>query len=52
VVGHGDIEGLSYSNAHRGKMRKAGTQPSYPPIIEAGQDYVPSKGWAEMVRKV
>ena len=33
-----------YSNAHRGKMRKAGTQPSYPPIIEDGQDYVPSKG--------
>ena len=31
---------------HRGKMRKAGTQPSYPPIIEDGQDYVPSKGWA------
>ena len=22
-----------YSNAHRGKMRKAGTQPSHPPII-------------------
>jgi len=37
---------------HRGKMRKAGTQPSYPPIIEDGQDYVPSKGWAEMIRKV
>jgi hypothetical protein len=41
-----------YSNAHRGKMRKAGTHPSYPPIIEDGQDYVPSKGWAEIIRKV
>ena len=41
-----------YSNAHRGKMRKAGTQPSHPPIIEDGQDYVLSKGWAEMIRKV
>ena len=41
-----------YSNAHRGKMRKAGTQPSYPLIIEDGPDYVPAKGWAEMIRKV
>jgi hypothetical protein len=41
-----------YSNAHRGKMRKAGTQPSYPPIIEDGPAYVPAKGWAEMIRKV
>jgi hypothetical protein len=41
-----------YSNAHRGKMRKAGTQTSYPPIIEDGPDYVLSKGWAEMIRKV
>jgi hypothetical protein len=31
-----------YSNAHRGKMRKAGDDPAY----------VPAKGWAEMIRKV
>jgi hypothetical protein len=41
-----------YSNAHRGKMRKAGAQPSYPPVIEDDQISVPSKGWAEMIRKV
>jgi hypothetical protein len=45
------IPGL-YSNAHMGKMRKAGTQLSHPPIIEDDPSYVPSKGWAEMVRKV
>ena len=41
-----------YSNAHRGKMRKAGVDPSHPPIIEDELNYVPSKGWAEMIRKV
>jgi hypothetical protein len=41
-----------YSNAHRGKMRKAGCVPFYPLIIEDGPAYVPSKGWAEMIRKV
>jgi hypothetical protein len=41
-----------YSNAHRGKMRKAGAEPFYPPIIEDDPAYVPSKGWAEMIRKV
>jgi len=41
-----------YSNAHRGKLRKAGTYPSCPLIIEDGPAYVPSKGWAEMIRKV
>jgi len=41
-----------YSNAHRGKVRKAGAQPSHPPIIEDDPTYVPSKGWAEMIRKV
>jgi hypothetical protein len=35
------------SNAHRGKMRKAGCDPLYPPIIEDDPIYVPSKGWAE-----
>ncbi len=41
-----------YSNAHRGKMRKAGADPFYPIIIEDDPAYVPSKGWAEMIRKV
>jgi hypothetical protein len=41
-----------YSNAHRGKIRKAGAQPSYPLITEDGPAYVPAKGWAEMIRKV
>jgi hypothetical protein len=41
-----------YSNAHRGKMRKAGADPLYPPIFEDDQTYVPSIGWAEMIRKV
>jgi len=41
-----------YPNAHRGKMRKAGAQPSHPPIIEDDPTYVPSKGWAEKIRKV
>jgi hypothetical protein len=41
-----------YSNAHRGKVRKAGTQPSHPLVIEDDPSYVPSKGWAEMIRKV
>ena len=36
-----------YSNAHRGKMRKREVDPSRPLIIEDEQ-YVPSKGWAEM----
>jgi len=41
-----------YSNAHRGKIRKAGSALSHPPIIEEEPDYVPSKGWAEMTRRV
>ena len=41
-----------YSNAHRGKMRKAGADPFYPLVIEDDPPYVPSKGWAEMIRKV
>ncbi len=41
-----------YSNAHRGNMRKAAADPSHPPIIEDEPLYVPSKGWAEMIRKV
>ena len=38
--------------ARIGKMRKAGTDPLYPPIIEDDPTYVPSKGWADMIRKV
>jgi len=41
-----------YSNAHRGKMRKAGVSPSHPLIIEEEDRHVPSKGWAEMIRRV
>jgi len=41
-----------YSNAHRGKVRKAAADPSHPPIIEQEEPFVPSKGWAEMIRKV
>jgi hypothetical protein len=33
-------------------MRKARTHPSHPPIIEDDPSYLPSKGWAEMIRKV
>ena len=40
-----------YSNAHRGKIRKAGALSFHPPIIE-GEYHVPSRGWAEMIRKV
>ena len=41
-----------YSNAHRGKMRK--TQEEAVPflIIEQEEPFVPSKGWAEMIRKI
>jgi hypothetical protein len=41
-----------YANAHRGKMSKGGVSPSHPPIIEEEERFVPSKGWAEMIRKV
>jgi len=40
-----------YSNAHRGKMRKT-VDPSHPPIIEDEALFVPSRVWAEMIRKV
>jgi hypothetical protein len=35
-----------------GQMRKAGAQPSHPTTIKDDLTYVPSKGWAEMIRKV
>jgi len=41
-----------YSNAHRGKMRKAEVDPSFPPIIADETSFVPSRGWAEMIRKI
>ncbi len=41
-----------YANAHRDKINKTGVSPSYPPIIEEEERLVPSKGWAEMIRKV
>jgi len=41
-----------YSNAHRGKMRKAEVDPSFPPIIADETSFVPSRGWAEMIKKV
>jgi hypothetical protein len=40
-----------YSNARRGKMPKREVAPSHPLIIEDEQ-YVPSRGWAEMIKKV
>ena len=33
-------------------MRKAGADPSYPPVAEDGPSHMPAKGWAEMIRKV
>jgi len=41
-----------YSNAHRGKIRKAASALSPPSIIEEEPNYVSSKSWAEMIRKV
>ena len=41
-----------YANAHRGKINKAGVSPPYPPIIEDETPFVPSRGWAEMIKKV
>ena len=33
-------------------MRKAGGDPSHPPIINDEISFMPSKGWAEMTKKV
>ncbi len=41
-----------YANAHRGKVRKASLAPSPLRIVEEEFKPVPSKGWAEMIRKV
>ncbi len=41
-----------YSNAHRGKKRKAGKDPLYPLINSEDRPFVPCKGWAEIIKKV
>ena len=41
-----------YSNAHRGKMRKTQEKANPLLILEQEEPFVPSKGWAEMIRKV
>ncbi len=41
-----------YSNAYRGKMRKTRKASNPSLIIEQEEVFVPSKGWAEMIRKV
>jgi len=48
-----------YANAHkafpcgsREKMRKTGADPLCPLIIEDEDTFIPSKGWAEMIKKV
>ena len=41
-----------YSNAYRGKKRKMGDDLPHRPIIDDEVSFVPSKCWAEMIRKV
>jgi hypothetical protein len=41
-----------YANAHRGKVRKASLGLFPLRIVEDGPRRLPSKGWAEMIRKV
>ena len=41
-----------YSNAHRGKRRKAKEAENPFLIIEQDEPFVSSRGWAEMIRKV
>lgn len=41
-----------YSNAHRGKIGKRETALFPPPLVEEEPTYVPSRGWAEMIKKV
>jgi hypothetical protein len=41
-----------YANAHRGKVRKASLGPFPLRIVEEELRPIPSKGWAEMIRKV
>jgi len=41
-----------YANAHRGRVRKASVSPLVLRMAEEEEKRVPSKGWAEMIRKV
>jgi hypothetical protein len=41
-----------YANAHRGKMRETDTDPLCSLIIEDEDPFLPSRGWAEMIKKV
>ena len=41
-----------YANAHRGKVRKASVSPLVLRLAEEEEQRIPSKGWAEMIRKV
>jgi hypothetical protein len=41
-----------YANAHRGKVKKASLSPSALRLVEENPKRIPSKGWAEMIRKV
>jgi hypothetical protein len=41
-----------YANAHRGKLKKASQVPVSLGMIEEQLRPIPSKGWAEMIRKV
>ena len=41
-----------YANAHRGKVRKASRVPVALGLIEEEPKPIPSKGWAEMIRKI
>jgi hypothetical protein len=41
-----------YANAHRGKVKKASLGPFPLRIVEEEVRPIPSKGWAEMIRKV
>jgi hypothetical protein len=41
-----------YANAHRGRGRKASLSPSALRMVEDDLKRIPSKGWAEMSRKV
>ncbi len=41
-----------YANAHRGKVKKTSLVPASLGMIEEELRPIPSKGWAEMIRKV
>jgi len=45
------IDGL-YSNAHRGRERKRGKDPSVLPMLEPPPAPTTSPGWRELIRKV